>query len=882
MNNCTSVRRALYVCAVTLLLLPRAVATAPADVILRASTGAITGTAWRIVSDATAAGGARLASPNAGAAKIGAPLASPASYVELTFTAEAGTPYRLWLRMQAERNSWANDSVYVQFSSSLSQAGTPAWRIGTTSGLSVTLEDCANCGVSGWGWQDDGFGAGVLGEPVYFAASGTQRIRFQVREDGVSIDQVVLSPATYFNSPPGALKNDSTILTGTEPAPPPAAITLYRQPYLQQVTADSAVIVWASREPGPASARVGSRTIAAATEFFPAAATGLTVDYYQHVAAVTGLSPATTYAYDVFVGDAAGTSGTDRLTTAPPTGTGTVRFIAFGDSGTGSAEQKTLASLMASDTFDLAIHAGDLVYGNSGGTGDASYRTYQSWFFDIYKAWLRRRPMFPSNGNHDSRSTTSWGAAYLDVFVLPENGASGAYPDHAERYYSYDYGRVHFVALDTERAFADPARRAAQLAWLEADLAASTQPWKVAYYHRAAYSAGGEHGSDLAVRQAFGPLFERYGVQLVIAGHQHDYERSVPWRESADTARQAVTYVVAGGGGAPLYSAGQDAWTASSRAAHHYLRTTITDCVARIEAVGLANTVFDAVDLNRCDQASDAAPPTVAFSSPAAGGSVAGTVVVEADAWDDTAVAKVDLWVDGQLRAIDLEAPYAFSWNTAAEAPGGHALELRAVDQDGKRAAARINVTVGSAPPGAGEIVLRASDVTTIAGAWTRTADATAADGVRLWTANNGTKLSASASPASYFEVPFDAVAGTPYHLWLRMKADNNSWANDSVYAQFSGSVDAGGNPVFRIGTTGAASVTLEEGVNAGVHGWGWNDNTSGGMAGPIYFATTGRQTLRIQVREDGASVDQVVLSPGAYLNASPGALKDDATVVAR
>ena len=76
----------------------------------------------------------------------------------------------------------------------------------------MTLEDCINCGVSGWGWQDNGLGAGVLGEQTYFAATGTQKIRIQTREDGFSIDQIVLSPSTYLNVAPGRLKNDATIL----------------------------------------------------------------------------------------------------------------------------------------------------------------------------------------------------------------------------------------------------------------------------------------------------------------------------------------------------------------------------------------------------------------------------------------------------------------------------------------------------------------------------------------------------------------------------------------------------------------------------------------------------------------------------------------------
>lgn len=73
--------------------------------------------------------------------------------------------------------------------------------------------DCGGCGLSRWGWQDDGYGAGVLGPEIYFAASGAQRIRIQTREDGLAIDQIVLSPSRYLAQSPGALKNDAMILT---------------------------------------------------------------------------------------------------------------------------------------------------------------------------------------------------------------------------------------------------------------------------------------------------------------------------------------------------------------------------------------------------------------------------------------------------------------------------------------------------------------------------------------------------------------------------------------------------------------------------------------------------------------------------------------------
>jgi hypothetical protein len=184
----------------------------------------------------------------------------------------------------------------------------------------------------------------------------------------------------------------------------------------------------------------------------------------------------------------------------------------------------------------------------------------------------------------------------------------------------------------------------------------------------------------------------------------------------------------------------------------------------------------------------------------------------------------------------------------------------------------------------ASEVVLYAADATVVNGAWSRVADATAAGGARLSNPDRAAaKLAnALAAPANYFEMTFEAQAGVAYHFWMRGKADKNSWANDSVYVQFSGSVDSRGAAIYRIGTTSATWPSVENGTNAGLSGWGWNDDSYEGFAAPLYFATSGPQTIRVQVREDGLSIDQIVLSSSAYLTTAPGAAKNDTTILPR
>ena len=201
-----------------------AMGTGGGEVVMHAARAPVRAGAWRSVSDTTAAGGARMEHPDAGASKLDAPLANPTNYFELRFHAEARRAYRLWVRARASGNSYRNDSVYVQFSGSATEGGSPTYRIGTTSATAVVLEDCSGCSISGWGWQDNGYGRDTYGPVIYFAETGQQSIRIQGREDGVSIDQLVLSAGEYLSRAPGTLTNDTTIL----PERPAAASEVVR------------------------------------------------------------------------------------------------------------------------------------------------------------------------------------------------------------------------------------------------------------------------------------------------------------------------------------------------------------------------------------------------------------------------------------------------------------------------------------------------------------------------------------------------------------------------------------------------------------------------------------------------------------------------------
>ena len=166
---------------------------------------------WSVANDATSPNGTKLSTTDAGFASTDTPLASPTHYVDVTFTAAAGIPYRLWMRLEALNNSKLNDSLWVQFSDARVN-GNPIYPLNSTSGLDVNLAtDSTATSLNNWGWQNTAYWLSQS-TTFTFASSGTHTMRIQVREDGVQFDQIVLSPSQYLSAPPGGPTNDATIV----------------------------------------------------------------------------------------------------------------------------------------------------------------------------------------------------------------------------------------------------------------------------------------------------------------------------------------------------------------------------------------------------------------------------------------------------------------------------------------------------------------------------------------------------------------------------------------------------------------------------------------------------------------------------------------------
>jgi hypothetical protein len=342
----------------------------------------------------------------------------------------------------------------------------------------------------------------------------------------------------------------------TSPAPTPTPVptadsgpALPRLPYLQSVGQTSAIVAFRSGVSCTPLVRYGEGTDLSRTATATAAG-------WRHAVKLTGLLPGRTYGYSV---EACGSvTGVRGFRTAPASGTQRVRFTTMGDFGTGGSSQKAVFAVMNKPEWrgEFLLALGDNAY--SSGTE----QEFQDRMFTPMAPLLREVPVFPSLGNHEY--VTDQGQPYLDNFYLPANNPAGT-----ERYYSFDWGHVHFVALDSNCAIglasSDRCTTDAQKAWLDKDLAATTQPWKVVFFHHPPWSSG-EHGSQLSVRRNYAPIFEKYGVDLVLTGHDHNYERSKPMKGDAvaPAGTRGIVYLVVGSGGATLraFPGSQPSWTA--------------------------------------------------------------------------------------------------------------------------------------------------------------------------------------------------------------------------------------------------------------------------------------------------------------------------------
>ena len=300
---------------------------------------------------------------------------------------------------------------------------------------------------------------------------------------------------------------------------------LERQPYLQSGSPSSVTVVWTTIGDSSGSVEYGS-----APDDLGSSQASTVVDT-QHEVTLTGLSPDTRYYYRVISDDEVVAGGDEQhwFHTPPTVGTAAkLRAWVVGDSGTGGVMQAAVRDAMVihagNSQPDIFLHVGDMAY------SDGTYDEFTGRFYAPYQDILRNTVVWPAIGNHEGATSDSdtQSGPYYDGYVLPTGGEAGGLPSGTEAYYSFDHANVHFIVLDSHDSPRDPD--GAMLTWAANDLASTDQDWVIAYWHHPPYTKG-SHDSDtegalVQMRENALPILEDGGVDLVLGGHSHIYERS--------------------------------------------------------------------------------------------------------------------------------------------------------------------------------------------------------------------------------------------------------------------------------------------------------------------------------------------------------------------
>lgn len=297
-------------------------------------------------------------------------------------------------------------------------------------------------------------------------------------------------------------------------------VKIIRGPYLQQGTENSMIIKWRTNIPSITSMHYGTNRHKL-TKMIRSNSLKT-----NHKIKLVKLLPNTRYYYHIKSNYITTEKGEESyFKTSPPLGSKTsTRIWVIGDSGTHNNTAKNVyksyLKYSKNKYTDLFLMLGDNAYRS--GTDEE----YQSAVFDMYPKILKQTPLWSTLGNHDTMDT------YFRIFSFPQNAEVGGIASGTEHYYSFNYANIHIVVLDSMQS--DLRVKSTMHQWLESDLQDYTTnaslKWLIAMWHHPPYSKG-SHDSDtektlINMRENFVPLLEDYGVDMVLSGHSHVYERS--------------------------------------------------------------------------------------------------------------------------------------------------------------------------------------------------------------------------------------------------------------------------------------------------------------------------------------------------------------------
>ncbi len=313
-----------------------------------------------------------------------------------------------------------------------------------------------------------------------------------------------------------------------QPPVPPQPTRLVRGPYLQNGTTSNLLVRWRTSRFTNSVVQFGLDHLSLNWAVTNSVLTN------EHFVTLTNLAPDTKYFYAFGTADTNFAGGTDYHFITAPIGPKPTRIWVIGDAGSASigdsagvirdpVGMRDAYYAHATNRYtDIWLMLGDNAYGS--GTDEE----YQTNVFGLFPDLLRRSVVWSAIGNHDAASAD----VYQDTFTLPAQGEAGGVPSGSELYYSFNYGNIHFVCLDSEISPNSPG--SPMLTWLEQDLQNNTNDWLIAFWHSPPYTYGSHNSDDVfdsgghlvQMRQNVVPILEGHGVDLVLCGHSHVYERT--------------------------------------------------------------------------------------------------------------------------------------------------------------------------------------------------------------------------------------------------------------------------------------------------------------------------------------------------------------------
>ena len=491
--------------------------------------------------------------------------------------------------------------------------------------------------------------------------------------------------------------------------------TVVRGPYLQSGTTSSAIIKWRTSNNTDSKVWYGdSPTNLNQSHLVNGSQT-------EHEITITGLNANTTYYYAIgdSGGQMEGANNDHYFKTSPSSGTSQpITAWVLGDCGTANADQAAVRdayyNYIGNNHTDMVLLLGDNAY------QDGLDTEYQSAIFDMYTDKLKNSMLWSCPGNHDYYGQGGLNADYYDIFSFPTNGEAGGLSSNTEKYYSFDYGNIHIISLDSHDEDRSPG--SSMLTWLENDLAATSQDWIVVIFHHPPYSKG-SHDSDntgetrmIQMRENVLPICEDYGVDLILNGHSHAYERSklINGHYGFSSSYDPATHDIDGGDGrlngdgayqqnateeGTVYIVTGSAGKKSSVGNHpimYYSVNRLGSTILEVDGVQMevkflneAGVVEDYLTLLQNGI------PTVSWTNPYEGQIFPNLnpIALSADASDSNGnVTQVEFFVDGVSVGTDVTAPYSINWTPSGY--GNFTLKTTVTDNDSNTNSAEISITV--------------------------------------------------------------------------------------------------------------------------------------------------------------------------------------------